>query len=321
VLTLYYLVVTKEKGREKTFSLLPQAAMEEVPKDVLRLIFSYVGVKDLLSLAQVSKRFNDFASEDVLWRPIYWTNEEEILGQHFTLMNTMRYVIGYSYDYKVAVDENKSFKERCFRKIWAKQTGTEENPYFYKVTVVGDAGVGKTTLLSNAFEGTFGIRAYMPTDCDTQHGDFCHEGIHSKLFAWDPGGGEDYSRLRALSYPGTEVFVLCFSIIDRLTFKNVSNVWVPEIQHHCPRVKMVLVATKIDLRDDETAKQLKIPPITEEEGLKLAKANGFHAYIETSAVTGKGLEEALQVIHEVCFGVDLIPGGRGNKSGGKCALQ
>jgi small GTP-binding protein len=276
-------------------------------------------VKDLLSLAQVSKRFNDFASADVLWQPIYEADEEEILGQHFTLMNSMRYVFGYSYDYNVAEgDENKSFKDRCFRKIWRKQTGTEENPYFYKVTVVGDAGVGKTTFLSNAFEGTVGIRAYVGTVCDTQHGDFNHEGIHSKLFAWNTGGGEHYNRLRALSYPGTEVFLFCFSIIDRLTFKNISNLWVPEIQHHCPRVKMVLAAMKVDLRNAETAKQLKIPPITEEEGLTLAKAKGFHAYIETSAVTGKGLEEAFQVIHQVCLGVDLIPG---KKSGGKCALQ
>lgn len=41
------------------------------------------------------------------------------------------------------------------------------------------------------------------------------------------------SRLRPLSYPQTDVFLLCFSVVSPASFENVRTKWYPEIQHHC----------------------------------------------------------------------------------------
>jgi GTPase SAR1 family protein len=68
-------------------------------------------------------------------------------------------------------------------------------------------------------------------------------------------GQEDYDRLRPLSYPGTQVFLVCFSIISPSSYENVLSKWVPEIQHHAANVPIILVGTKSDLRSDNAMVQ------------------------------------------------------------------
>ncbi|KAH3722953.1 small GTPase Rac protein 1 [Pelomyxa schiedti] len=52
---------------------------------------------------------------------------------------------------------------------------------------------------------------------------------------WDTAGGEDYDRLRPCSYPRTDIFLLCFSLVNRCTFENVQSKYYCEISHHCPQ--------------------------------------------------------------------------------------
>lgn len=54
-----------------------------------------------------------------------------------------------------------------------------------------------------------------------------------------------------MSYPHTDVFLLCFSLVSSVSLENVKNKWYPEIQHHAPNVPFILVGTKLDLRDDD----------------------------------------------------------------------
>lgn len=55
---------------------------------------------------------------------------------------------------------------------------------------------------------------------------------------------EDYDRLRPLSYPQTDVFLLCFAV-DRIeSLENVKEKWIPEITHYCPGTPILLCACK-----------------------------------------------------------------------------
>ena len=96
------------------------------------------------------------------------------------------------------------------------------------------------------------------------------DGKTISLGLWDTAGQEDYDRLRPLSYPQTDVFLICFSLVSPPSYENVrtkvrfphfrdcntpalSSVsqWHPEISHHAPSTSIVLVGTKLDLREDQ----------------------------------------------------------------------
>ncbi|KAJ3585912.1 hypothetical protein NHX12_012319 [Muraenolepis orangiensis] len=114
------------------------------------------------------------------------------------------------------------------------------------------------------------------------------------LGLFDTAGQEDYDRLRPLSYPQTDVFLVCFSVVSPSSFENVKEKWVPEITHHCPKTPFLLVGTQIDLRDDpSTVEKLaknKQKPITPETAEKLARDLKAVKYVECSALTQKGLK-------------------------------
>jgi small GTP-binding protein len=107
-------------------------------------------------------------------------------------------------------------------------------------------------------------------------------------------GQEEYDRLRPLSYANANVFLVCFSVVNPVSFENVSAKWYPEVMHFCPEVPQLLVGTKMDLRRDEgTLKKLRDAnqiPITYEQGLELARKIKAIRYMECSAKTGEALK-------------------------------
>jgi small GTP-binding protein len=92
------------------------------------------------------------------------------------------------------------------------------------------------------------------------------DGKPVNLGLWDTAGQEDYDRLRPLSYPQTDVFLICFSLVSAVSFENVRTKWYKEIRHHCPNTPIILVGTKMDLRDDkntlEKLREKKMGPIS-----------------------------------------------------------
>ncbi|KAL7674268.1 hypothetical protein ACOME3_000547 [Neoechinorhynchus agilis] len=166
-----------------------------------------------------------------------------------------------------------------------------------KCVAVGDGAVGKTCLLmsysSDAFPGE-----YVPTVFDNYSANLMHnkQSIFC-LSLWDTAGQEDYDRLRPLSYPQTDVFLLCFSLTNVASFTNITMKWLPEIKRYCPKTPFILVGTKVDLRDsDRTTNRRETGKIiTREQGQNLAKKICAHAYIECSALTKQNLRLVFDV--------------------------
>ena len=104
-----------------------------------------------------------------------------------------------------------------------------------------------------------------------------------------------YDKLRPLCYPGTEMFLLAYSITQRESFFNIKKKFIREVKYHVPNVNCVLVACKIDLRNnqdvmDRLAKRYE-QPVSFEEGLKLAKHLKCLTFWETSSTTEEGFEQ------------------------------
>ncbi|CAL0306826.1 unnamed protein product [Lupinus luteus] len=137
---------------------------------------------------------------------------------------------------------------------------------FIKCVTVGDGAVGKTCMLicytSNKFPTD-----YIPTVFDNFSANVVVEGTTVNLGLWDTAGQEDYNRLRPLSYRGADVFVLAFSLVSGASYENVLKKWIPELQHFAPGVPVVLVGTKLDLRQDKyyLADHPGVVPVTSEQ--------------------------------------------------------
>lgn len=122
------------------------------------------------------------------------------------------------------------------------------------------------------------------------------------LGLFDTAGQEDYDRLRPLSYPQTDVFLVCFSVTSPASFENVREKWFPEVHHHCPGVPCLIVGTQTDLRDDPSVREKlakqKMQPVRKEDGERMAKELGAVKYVECSALTQYKLKD---VFDEVCI--------------------
>ena len=122
-------------------------------------------------------------------------------------------------------------------------------------------------------------------------------------------GQDEYDRLRPLSYPQTDVFLVCFCVIFPTSFENVEERWFPEVHHFCPGVPFLIVGTQIDLRDDsnviESLAKQNESPITIEQGEELASELGAVKYVECSALTQKGLKNVFDEVSS--FAPVVIP--------------
>ena len=117
-----------------------------------------------------------------------------------------------------------------------------------KIVTVGDGTVGKTCLLITYTTNQF-PEQYVPTIFDEYAAEVTvSNSLKINLNLWDTAGQEEYDRLRILSYPQTNVFLLCFSLVQPESFRNIRAKWFPEISHNCPTAKIILVGTKLDLK-------------------------------------------------------------------------
>ena len=149
--------------------------------------------------------------------------------------------------------------------------------------------VGKTCMLISYTENRF-IEKHVPTVFD-QHDSIIPDcptaGVKTRLGLWDTAGQEHYDRLRPLSYPDTDVFIVCYAINIPSTFENVANKWLPEIHFHCGSdVAWVLVGTKSDLRESAGAEAVDF-----KEAQAKGKELGAAEVIECSAKTRENLDE------------------------------
>ncbi|VFV31385.1 ras-related c3 botulinum toxin substrate 3 [Lynx pardinus] len=114
----------------------------------------------------------------------------------------------------------------------------------------------------------------------------------------------DHSHQGPLTFSPKDVFLICFSLVSPASFENVRAKWYPEVRHHCPHTPILLVGTKLDLRDDkdtiERLRDKKLAPITYPQGLAMAREIGSVKYLECSALTQRGLktvfDEAIRAV-------------------------
>ncbi|KAF6774896.1 hypothetical protein AHF37_05510 [Paragonimus kellicotti] len=166
-----------------------------------------------------------------------------------------------------------------------------------KLVIVGDGACGKTCLLIVFSKDQF-PEVYVPTVFENYVADIEVDGKQVELALWDTAGQEDYDRLRPLSYPDTDVILMCFSIDSTDSRDNILEKWYSEVKHFCPNVPIILVGNKKDLRNDDRARhelaKMRQEMVKPEEGRLLAERISAYAYLECSAKTKEGVREVFE---------------------------
>ncbi|MEM2329716.1 MAG: GTP-binding protein [Candidatus Jordarchaeales archaeon] len=154
-----------------------------------------------------------------------------------------------------------------------EESALNTSKYNFKVLVVGDGGVGKTSLTLRFTTGSF-KENYMPTlGVNFYSKTVDVEGVLVKLTVWDTGGQERFKPLLPNYFKGGQGSLVVFDVTDSESFKSVEG-WVKQVKHYCGDVPIVIVGNKIDLSSERK--------ISREEAARLADRLSA-PYFESSA--------------------------------------
>jgi small GTP-binding protein len=158
-----------------------------------------------------------------------------------------------------------------------------------KVVIVGDANVGKTSLLRRYCEGKFESSrvATIGVDFQTKVVDLPDGQV--KLSIWDMAGQEHFSVIRTGFYRGSLVTALVFDVTDKESFDHLER-WQQEVAGSVNEQDFVVVGNKIDL--DRSVNSGAPKTFSDNLGAP---------YIETSALTGEGVEDMFVEIAQRAF--------------------
>lgn len=168
-----------------------------------------------------------------------------------------------------------------------------------KVLLVGDGAVGKTSLCSVFVHHSF-PREYVPSVLDQIFTNINIDGKTYVLNIWDTAGQEDFDRLRVLSYPNTDVFVVCYAVNCQNSFTNLTAKWIPELTRHYPNAPFILVGTKVDMRHASESEGVFI---SYQNGCRIAKQIGASYFVECSALNGTNVIEVFTRAAETALGL------------------
>ncbi|XP_052079164.1 uncharacterized protein LOC127717523 [Mytilus californianus] len=160
-----------------------------------------------------------------------------------------------------------------------------------KVVVVGDAGVGKTSLAVRFTDNSF-IQHYK----QTVGASFCSRALDFKdktvvFNIWDTAGQERFRSLVPLYLRDAGIALVVYDVSSPKSFENVES-WLLQLQQYGPRdLKCALIGNKVDLEDD-------LREVPTQEGELLAEGHGLY-FEETSAKTGEGIDKVFNDIGSV----------------------
>nr|XP_046268978.1 rho-related GTP-binding protein RhoV-like [Scatophagus argus] len=160
--------------------------------------------------------------------------------------------------------------------------------------LVGDGAVGKTSMIiSYIFNGY--NSEYRQTAFDVFTGLVHVNGIPTRIKLIDTAGQEEFGHLRSLCYAHVDVFILCFSVVNPVSFDNITSKWIPQIRAGNTTSPIILVGTQSDLRHNVDIlihlDQRSTKPVPFSGARRLAHRIRAHDYVECSALTQHNLKD------------------------------
>ena len=160
-----------------------------------------------------------------------------------------------------------------------------------KVTVVGDGGVGKTSLIQKFTQGKFKTDYIKTIGAQLTHYKTEIDGYKIELMFWDIAGQGKLDFLRPSFYRASSAIIIVYSLeennVGERSFDNITS-WYEDVKQFCGEIPVVVFANKVDLINEQSLDKTKIQ--------NLVKERNFLGYYITSAKTGQGLDHAFNTL-------------------------
>jgi len=174
-----------------------------------------------------------------------------------------------------------------------KMSPTSSGELMFKVVLLGDGAVGKTSIRRNYLG-----KGFISSHIATIGVDFAQKYVSVdsqtvRLVIWDLAGQTGFERVRKHYYNGCSALILVYSVIDRETFDNLTWWLVEAFKYNQTIPPTAILANKIDLRSSENNNH----EVSTEEGLQFrdmfkSRLEVPAVFLETSAKTGENIQEA-----------------------------
>lgn len=168
-----------------------------------------------------------------------------------------------------------------------------------QLTMIGRGECGKTSIMHRLIRGQF-ITEIPATPIESECIEYLVNKTKITLKIFDTSGQNDYSRFRALTLPVSDYILVCYSVVDPISFSEVEDTLFSMIEQKAPaHAKVILCATKIDKRTELDK--------TTEEGRLLAKRINAIAFFECSSLANEGVSEIFDFIKSDAYASKNVP--------------
>lgn len=165
-----------------------------------------------------------------------------------------------------------------------------EFDYLFKILLIGDSGVGKSSLLLSFTSESFDDHSVPTIGVDFKVKIVTLGGKRLKLAIWDTAGQERFRTLTSSYYRGAQGVIMVYDVTRRETFTNLSDVWAKEVDLYSTNqdcIKM-LVGNKVD-KDSDRA-------VSRDEAINFARKHGC-LFLECSAKTRLNVEQCFEELN------------------------
>ncbi|KAM3143777.1 hypothetical protein pb186bvf_004053 [Paramecium bursaria] len=182
----------------------------------------------------------------------------------------------YNNNKNISFHNKQNLKQKSFLMI-------KEYDYLFKLVIIGDSGVGKSSLLLRFADDSFSDSYLTTIGVDFRFRTLPIDGKNVKLQIWDTAGQERFRTITSAYYKGADGIVLVYDITNKSSFTSIDRFWINEVESYAEKnVELLLIGNKSD-SDDRV--------VSVAEALDYANSKKM-THIEASAKTADQVNKA-----------------------------
>ena len=170
--------------------------------------------------------------------------------------------------------------------------------FVFKIILIGDGGVGKTSLIKKYTKGEFQEDYISTIGAQFSIYDYKINDDDIKLFFWDLAGQDDFQFIRSSFYEDSNAAIITYSLEqNKMAKESMKNTlkWYNEMNQYCQDIPIIIFANKSDL--------VEPTKISDSNFAELSTMNNFLGIYTTSAKTGEGVSAAFKIVIEKLYSI------------------